>query len=464
MRKQAQHPVIQDNQRQTAEINAVRQWYLAVLSQLLNCAYGESKGNARFQTQLKDFRLLLGVEQDAVSPSDEPLDIKALAEQSITQAKAYLGTACEAEVRLSLQASMPLAWHGDGEALGALLRNLMLIALRRTHAGAVLLRLEADNAPSLQGRHWLRIKLEDSGPPLQRWQLRQWLGGTNAQAYALPHDTDVAWMLSGRLFRYLGGDASAESGPDGGLKLIGWIPLEPADMPHVPQLNPEATSAAHASAMPHCLVLAVEARLRERERLRLLMREQGCMVFFVNRHQQAVEWALALPLSAIILNAYMNDYAADCKDRLHQLMAHGDMQTLPVWVVGEQLGEMSWQEEASVRASMLEKADAAFYWQTHEHVQREFPHSLQERIPELTQQLQALITEFLPQLEAGGDSVKLRECAHTVKSAALSLGYFHLAAAMELLEHDGENAMPPVVDPYNSVVMAQCLRFCIRDS
>ena len=66
-------------------------------------------------------------------------------------------------------------WQGHPALIQALLCHLLLLAVDRTVEGVVFLRLEADADAGMRMIHWLRIKLEDSGPPLQRWQLREWL-------------------------------------------------------------------------------------------------------------------------------------------------------------------------------------------------------------------------------------------------------------------------------------------------
>ena len=151
-----------------------RNWYSHLFARLLSSLQSKLDADSLILQQLNDYALLLQTECKRDLPAPELFDIGEVLEQCLKRVHQQ-HTRTSVLIKAQLQPGMPRVWQGHPALIQALLCHLLLLAVDRTVEGVVFLRLEADADAGMRMIHWLRIKLEDSGPPLQRWQLREWL-------------------------------------------------------------------------------------------------------------------------------------------------------------------------------------------------------------------------------------------------------------------------------------------------
>ena len=197
------------------ELKQLRHWYEHLLSGLLRSLRQQLDADSPLVDCLDDYEQLLHMEYGANVPEPVVFDIAKLLRTAVQRAREKFPEHSQVPLSVSLQSAMPHEWLGQPKILAMLLQHLLLLALGRTRQGAVCLRLGLDED---EGTHTQRltIKLEDSGPPLQRWQLVHWLSGTPESVLATEMVQDISWLMTGQLLRHLGGTATAETDPQGG--------------------------------------------------------------------------------------------------------------------------------------------------------------------------------------------------------------------------------------------------------
>ncbi len=432
------------------EIKQVHRWYGHVFSGLLHTLRAQVEADSPLLQHMNDYEQLLRLEAGAKPVPPTVFDIAKLLRSTVQAVRAQFPEDPRVPLSVTLQSSMQHEWFGQPEMLRSMVQHLLLIALRRTRQGAVCLRLaiEQNAAQPLQ----LAIKLEDSGPPLQRWQLLHWLGGMQDSA----HDdmADISWLMVSRLLRALGGTAQADMDPNGGLIFTASLPIARPHAAPLVQLPTLPVPALQRVEAEQPLLLLVEASPEKRALLRRLFASLHCRIFLVDDHAQAMAWAPVLPFSALVLNGTLPDARAMVVRRLHHLAEEELMPLIPLWAMVTSLSaadEEHWLQ-AGVSALLtqplsravleplcahLAAPDGGFYLAYDAPLQQDFPASIVQRLPELSREIARQVRQLHAQLLAlpEGDEQALREQVHAVKSASLTLGYFRLAGLMAEIEH-----------------------------
>lgn len=438
------------------ELKQLRHWYEHLLSGLLRSLRQQMDADSPLIDCLDDYEQLLRIEYGATPAEPIVFDIAKLLRTSVQRAREKFPEHSQVVLSVSLESSMQHEWLGQPKMLAMLLQHLLLIALGRTRQGAVCLRLGIGQDDVVRTQR-LTIKLEDSGPPLQRWQLIHWLSGSRESVLATEMVQDISWLMTGQLLRYLGGTATAETDPQGGLIFSGSLPITQPQQ-HLASVilpMPMATSLRAAGERP--LLLIVEEAVEKQRMLVELFESLGCRVFLVGDHAQAMVWAPVLPFGALVLNASLPDARSLVVKRLHHLAQENLMPHIPIWaMVGALTGneEKHWRDAGvstlliqPLKPALLELLctalplpDADFYRAYDAHLQGDFPATIVTRLPELNREIgnqlrllhRMLLT--LPQQDVSRIT-NICQQAHAVKSASLSLGYFRLAALMAEIEH-----------------------------
>ncbi|MES2984717.1 MAG: hypothetical protein V4735_05985 [Pseudomonadota bacterium] len=435
-----------------AELKQTRNWYCQIVSGLLMTLRQRLDAQSPLIDTVEHYELLLQMEWGNALPSPVVFDIARLLKASVAAARAEMPRNDQVHVSVSLQSSIQHEWLGHPDIIRSLLKHLLLIALRRTRVGAVCLRLEVDAEPGFAQQHMLRLKLEDSGPPLQRWQLRQWLDQVKDDVPTINLNQDFSWVLTGRLFHYVGGGATAQTEPAGGLTLMGWVPLLKPHDAVAPVASKARAVTTHHTLPP--LVMAVEEQAEKRRETRAHLEQAGCRVFMLETHAQALEWAPALPFSAILLNGFLADTRTIVARRLRTLADEGLMPSIPLWAMVAQASvpeQTAWQEagvSALVSVPMqqdrlqalcrqLHAPTPGFYQVYDAHLHGDFPSSVIMRLSELNREMASQVAQvetIMARMARGEMPVGASEDIHAVKSASLTLGYFRLSALMTEIE------------------------------
>jgi CheY-like chemotaxis protein len=436
----------------------LRKNYVQMFSILVSSFKSRLTADSPLLRDVNDYAILLQTENVGDLTGPKRFDLSILMKSAVTAARKEIAVTDKVKLVTTLEATAPRHWSGHPDLIEALIRHLLLIALRRSASGGVTLRLEADAKVGMQGRHWLRIKLEDSGAPLQRTQLRQWLEQIENGVPAMGSDShDFSWILTGRLFKHLGGGASAEMGPNGGLYMIGWIPLS---LPEhgVSTLSPVphmVEPAMNSRDFPVKVVMVVESNQKRQQELQGLLSSSSCDVFIVENHTEALEWAAVLPLAALIVNTTLSDANTLIMQRMRSMSEEGIISKIPMLAISSDAtpaARRPWIEagidefiEIPFRAEsiqqlrqILQPPDAGFYCNFNSQQRGDLPETVIQRMPELTGQLADYIKNLELSLVAtpnGSQPVNIRHEAHAIKSSALSLGYLRLAALMGQVEH-----------------------------
>lgn len=441
-----------------------RQWHLGVLSGLLSMLRARLSAESPLVDYLSDYALLLQGESGDILPPARDFDLALVADKALASARTLQPPDARINLTVSLQPGIHRYFNGQPGLLEALLRHLLIIGLKRTSSGVVLLRIEQveEDAP-LQCN--LRITMQDSGPPIQRGQLQQWLLGEGP-----PHrlSTDISWLLAARLFKRLGGALSGNSKADG-LALEGRLALAPRE---------GAIHSVHATAGRHvmpALVLVVENNKAEVVALRRLCAEVNATAFIVGSHQMALEWVPLLPFSAIILNADMADASEDAARRLARLPKDNAIPPTPLWLMTTRLSNRDFEHwcrqgindlllkpiQPRKLSEMLQRCpaqDEDYYLTRNHQLQLEIGTDYDDGA--MTNMLAQQVQQIDPVLEALAKHqvhINGRDLAHGVRSAALTLGYLHLAALMGQIEH-AHSAAHGSLSAENCNIVRQLLR------
>ncbi len=430
-----------------------RQWYCTLFSGWIAVLRQQLHADSPLLHQLSHYELLLHIELDNPLPPTEQIDLAALLKASVASARAVCAERPSVHLSATLQSSIQHLWRGYAELLHILLEHLLMIGLQRTEMGAVCLRLEVQDVE--KGSPQLKIKFEDSGPPLQGWQLRQWLAPGKDDVPTSEMAQQTSWLLVGRLFHYMNGEVNAEITASGGLLLVGSVPLL---MPSLEQQLPQEIVTIAAPSLPSAqppLIMVVEPNAEKGAALEHLFLRGGCRIFLMEDHAQAIEWAPTLPLSAIVLNGFLPDAGAHVVRRLKHLTEEGLMLPMQLWAMGvtNSTGEQKQWLEAGISElisvpvqpkqllrlyQQLAPAAQDFYHAYDKQVHAELPSKILTRLSELNLEIARQVDQLEAMLEAmanGQEQPLMAEQAHAVKSAALSLGYFRLAALMAQIEH-----------------------------
>ena len=262
---------------------------------------------------------------------------------------------------------------------------------------------------------------------------------------------------------------------DGGLKLVGWIPLVP---PFPGEVRPHPHLAAEPKNCPVAssrLLLAVEPLLPRQQALRAIAQEVGSEVFFVDTHEQLLEWALALPAAAILAHAGLKCGTPIWATRLKRMGEEKLLDVIPLWVMAPHMPPQvrrNWEEAGAqvlldmpVQPPLLQRllysvcgAGPEFYLTQQMAMEEMVPESLLPRLSELTEQLIKQVELLLEALEKDKALDVILHQSHAVRSAALTLGYFRLAALMAQVEYIARQAQPSYAWPGNRAVIVHCLR------
>ena len=452
----------------------VRNWHWELFSALLGVMRQRLRADSPLLAHLGDYNLLMQTECGDALPPATLFNLPQLLDTSLAGARRFHAPSTHVNLTASLQAKSAVQWTGQPELLEALLRHLLLIGLKRTRNGFVSLRLEIIPAPTLLHTHNLRILYEDSGTPLQQLQIEHWLAAVPDDAAPMALGHEISGLLLGRLIARLGGRMTGAVGKPNGITLEGVIPLSAA-------LGAELRAAAemehNVCSIAPPLVLVVENDAEHRTVIAELFRSMRCDVMMVESHAAALQLVSILPFSVILLNANLAHADEDITRRLRYWMEDGSMPTIPCWVMLDKLSstEISyWQQrgvkdlllrplQPSIISALRERlsgADAMFYHQFDAKVRQDLPPDILAVMPMMNQMLAgqvALLVAAMEQYEKQAELPPHIEEAHAVKSAALTLGYFRLAALMDYIEHAKSNRLLTSYAPNWKVIM-QLLR------
>jgi CheY-like chemotaxis protein len=445
-----------------------QQWHRQVFSHLITALRRQISADSHLLRDLDDYALIMQTEDERMLPPERIFDCGALLDRALAQARQIQPPHRRVHLSVSLQPGMPRLYHGQPDLLEALLRHLLLIAFSRTKAGLVLLRLAPENEPGSNCNIRLRIRLEDSGPPLQPWQLHRWLKHAWERESLAADEHAISWMLASRLFHHLKGSVTANSAAEGGLQLEGLIPLSIAWRPS-DFLTTATTEVNHHLTAP--LILIVEPEAGSRRELTEILATAGYRVFVVHEHGQAIEWAVCLPVSIVLLNMVAPGSWQEAAHRLRRQMRQHIMPEAGLWALTTQLMPEKGDEIEQVllkplRPELLKHLradvrplDTGFYHAFDQAIRDDLPDSVIARMPYLHQQLGLELSsmkEMAGTLSHDRPIPDAAHQAHAIKSIALSLGYFRLAALMTEVEH-AIHVYSFAHAPQNWSVIAECL-------
>jgi len=451
------------------EVEKIRAFYRCMLTGLMVSLRQRISADSPILSELNDYALLMQIESQNPLPKPRAFDIKLLLDKVNEQAR-QAQSSTRIHLTASMQARMPREWSGYPEYLEALLRHLLLLSLRRTASGYVCLRLEAEPAKTGHGEDRLHISLDDSGPFIQPWQLQQWCG-VDAETLHLSDIQDFSWLMTSHIFSYLEGRVLALSPPEGGLSLKGWIPFA---ILKSGSITPSARHAASAGNPP--LVIAVEPDREARNATMQIFTRCGYRIFLVENHLELLQWAPLLPCCAIMLNASLPDVDG-LAERIHQLFDAGAMQPVPLWASIANLSFIEFDEwrrrgvselllkpfqtDMLMRlAAEIKPLQDHFYQSFDQYLRDDLPPGAKESLSHMNAMLTSQLELMQPHLAALSNGELPEEAAasaHAVKSAALTLGYFRLAALMGETEH-AIMSMRFSAFPQNWLLLQDCLR------
>lgn len=444
-----------------------RQHYHALLGTALATVRRHSSADAPLLGVLANYELLLQLEQESKLPNPQQFELATVLKSAVNLARKEHGSASShVHIQATVQSKLPPQVTGYPHLLQMLLKHLLLVSLGRQKQGAIFLRIEEGASP-----YALRIQLEDSGTMVQAWKLKQWFSPP-FEATTGTTEEGISWLLSGWLFFYLGGEASATyDGERKRLRMQGNLPIG------LPQHN-IAPSTSEIEKEPAPLLLVVEPAAAMQDTLRALVANEGGRCFFVEDHAQALEWGAALPFSAFLCNAGLPDVGLLAACRLQHLMQEGIVRPAPLWVMltSTRLRETEPWIEAGAEAllplpldpaqlhtvcAQLQRQPEGFFQAYEESLHAELPEQIKTRLSELNREIGMQIHTLLSLMESWVETAPPKWCdqVHAVKSAALSLGYFRLAALMAQIEH----ALSSQPQPLTASHWADILR-CLRSS
>lgn len=444
--------------RVTRALLAARQnWHLDIMSTLVSTIASHSSIGSALLQQANDYELFAEIERGSEHTTEQLFNIEKVLAASVASVKREFVLNDKINLTASIQSDMPRVWQGNAEMLETLLRHLLLICLRRTTSGFICLRLEASRPGPLMQSQLLYIKLEDSGSAIQPWQLNQWLDTSLENTARISGEYEISWILAARLFRHLSGGVSAESPASGGLQLYGWLPFSLPDLPvpHDYDGMQERFCEWNANLLNLRIILLVEPRTHYHGELTTLFAGEGYQLFIVTSNARALDIAPVLPFSAVILSSKgVKDKEAFC-DRIYHLMQEGLMAQIPVWLIVPKktfdttddlhspgvtaiLPRPFDPEVVSQLCLGLKAPYNNFYRIYNEYLRNDLPSVTTASLPRLNHMLAAQVGRLDPlirMLAQGEHPADAMQQAHAVKSAALTLGYFRLAALMGEIEY-----------------------------
>jgi|GEM_PF-5235540 len=429
-----------------AHFDDTRNWHLDLISTLVTLIASHTRQGSPLLDYANDYELLVQIERGSRNKMITTFNLEEVLARAIANVKKEFTFHRQINFTASLQAGIPMLWKGDDEMLETLLRHLLLISLRRTSSGFVFLRLESSHPKQWMQAPSLSIKLEDSGSAVQPWQLKQWLDTGFETPIPLNNIQEISWILVTRLAHAMGGSGLAESPASGGLTYTALLPFAFPDtyLPPSAAMEPETP---HQDVFPLKILLMVATQSPHQQALNELLESKGYRIFKVSSNAKALEIAPVLPFSALILEMEANA-ALEYADRLSYQMQEGTLATLPIWVKGTAAHTSNsisaylprpYHPEAIYQlCNTLKPCSQGFYHSVNAQIRLEMPPASLLSLPSLNAMLANQINELLPTLEMLSHADYPSQATHqihAVKSAALTLGYFRLAALMGEMEY-----------------------------
>lgn len=430
------------------QVEAMRRWQDDRLDGLLALLRSRLPDDAALLPCIADYALLQHLGQIPMNYS-ERFELQRVADHALASVRRLYPCNPDLHLTLSLKSSMPRLWQGDSAVMEALLRNLLLIALRRTSSGMVCLRLE-DGQSAAGGESILFFTLEDTGPEMHTGRINKLLQDAKEGVSDSSEPIEISWLATARIVDVLGGVIHRCESP-GGLALRGWVRLSPLAGEEA-AAEPAAYRQSPMEGAP--LVMIVEDDRVNSEAQRGLLEKLGCLVLAVSNGAQALEWVPVLPVSMIILDQMLPDMTgvmvakklqammeshAIARVPLVALSSADTLQLRDAWAKIRMerviLKPLGFDTARSLRAAMP-PMDTAFYAQHDNAVIRHLSPVLRPRANELRDMLQTQLAQYcdaMRRMQTGNDAAMQ---AHAVKSGALTLGYERLAACMDMIEHD----------------------------
>ncbi|MBF0611438.1 MAG: PAS domain S-box protein [Magnetococcales bacterium] len=172
------------------------------------------------------------------------------------------------EVVFALPAQLPHALIGDALRLEQILLNLCTNAIKFTHAGEVIIAIEAveNNAPNIK----LRFSVRDTGIGLSEEEIgRLFQAFAQADSSTTRHygGTGLGLAICKRLVEMMGGEISVSSKSGEGSEFVAIIPFE--------QQYPGCEGKSKASAIPALRVLVVDDNDCARHVLQSMVKDLG---------------------------------------------------------------------------------------------------------------------------------------------------------------------------------------------
>lgn len=430
------------------EMEKKRRWYRGTMFGLLAWLRRRVDDESSLVPTINDYNLLLKVDEDETPPKPRRYDLMTLTDRALATAKKIHPVDPEVHLMLSVKPGTPRYWLGQEEMIESLLRNLLLIALRRTQLGIICLRLETstveEGIPAL-----LHFTLEDNGEALTAEELGRLMTEHGATTAECVKPFDLSWIILARLLPLLGGRLRMRTYRPP--VFTGDFPAGSPDAIAVP-LPPRGTAPVHKQeTLP--LVLLVEDDRTNREAERLMFNKAGCRVLAVATAEQAMQWATAMPFSVIAIDtALPGMQGPEFAVQLKRMLQSGPMPMPKLWALtsantsrDREAWEKAGAEIVLVKpvgmpqilplCATLSFCDTCSFLAHSDDIEGGLSQAIGKRLPALRRELAHQIGLLIDTFAGQRPDQSVADAAHAVKSASLSLGYQRLSACMDALEH-----------------------------